>query len=116
MKWITRVCDNCSGGGETSRCCDAEIENNKCLSCNKFAASVVCMDCNGSGYYEWFVGQQVKVYVGPFTGPPLKQFFRKKSLWLPGKIISTYGKSKVKIKLRRADKPMIIHVNDLEPE
>lgn len=60
---LTQYCSECMGSGEVSSCCGSDVEGNRCTLCNKFCRVEVCMDCNGQGFNEYRINDEVEIFV-----------------------------------------------------
>ncbi|MFW6242816.1 MAG: hypothetical protein ACOC2W_01520, partial [bacterium] len=57
---LTRPCDQCMGEGDVSSCCEEYIDNNRCSICGKFCKKSVCVYCDGIGYLEYNINDNVE--------------------------------------------------------
>jgi len=106
-------CDECGGEGEVSSCCNTEFDEHRCGGCGRFCGVDTCHNCEGAGYNEYHVGDEVDVFVCIWSEEYLQnQLYKPKyagdSKEFTGKIIEfvdkwntvlRIGKKKVNVKL-----------------
>ena len=63
LEIIRKFCTECNGDGKTSYCCNAHCDNHRCSACGKYCKKCQCGDCDGNGYIEYKVGDDVKIFV-----------------------------------------------------
>ena len=63
LKTVREYCMECNGTGDLSSCCNAEVDAGRCMQCGKFCKTNCCYDCNGEGYNEYSVGDEVEIFI-----------------------------------------------------
>ena len=95
LEILRHMCHECSGDGEVSHCCQAEVMNvngkNRCYACTRFCKVEYCHNCNASGWLEYRVGDEVSVFVCMFSRRELQdQLYHPK---VRGDTKTYYGKN-----------------------
>ena len=84
LEKIRSYCIECGGEGEVSNCCKAQVDNKRCVDCGRFCRIDVCYNCEGYGYQEFCVGDEVDVFVCVWSEEYLKE-----ALYKPKKVGDT---------------------------
>lgn len=120
MKSTEHYCDDCGGSGDISSCCDAELDGNRCMSCNRFCSIDVCLACQGAGSLTYSVGDNVDIFVCAYSSDKLKkQLYNAKkvgdSKTFSGKITKILDKGwSLKVKVKRKPKEVKVELSDVE--
>ena len=116
---LKRWCEHCYGE-DLSECCDAEVDGNRCLVCGKFCTSRPCHECEGRGYMEYRVGNEVLIFVCIYSGNAVKELYDPKKLGdtktfeaVITDIIDDFN-IEVRIKYKRGKKTYVLSPDDLE--
>lgn len=115
---VKRLCDACGGGGSTSRCCQAEIEDRRCYQCGKFAKEDYCCECDTLGYVEFKIDDIVEVFVCVYSTKEIKEkLYNSKKLGdsktFEGKIVGFPDNWNAMVKIKRKKEPIKIELSDL---
>lgn len=63
LEKIRNYCNDCDGEGDVSECCNGYVDDKRCLSCGRFCKIEVCHNCEGYGYQEFSLDDEVDVFV-----------------------------------------------------
>lgn len=75
LEVIRDYCCECGGEGEVSHCCQAEVDDHRCLSCGRYCKKEVCYSCEGYGHTEYRLGDEVDIFVCVWSEDYLKKQF-----------------------------------------
>lgn len=116
---VQKVCSECYGYAESfSRCCEAEVENNKCIECGKFCKKHPCMECGGVGSYYIECGDEVQIYMYKNSPEYLKGQFNngrfKNGRFYRGVVDKIIDKNTISVKF--SNRKVNIQIEDIEIE
>jgi len=124
LEKIRNLCHECSGEGEVSQCCQAEVMvvngRKRCYACTRFCKSDYCGNCNAEGWLEYKVGDEVLVFVCMFSRRELQdQLYHSKNKGdtktFEGKIVEIVSDDEVMVKIKYRKSGLVkINVDDLE--
>ena len=81
LEKIRKICMECGGEGKISRCCQAEAWQGKCGNCGRFCKTDYCPYCDGVGYLDYRVGDNIQVFICVWSPEELKdQLYHPKVL------------------------------------
>ena len=115
LEKIRNFCAECDGEGEVSVCCQAGVHEGRC-ECGKFCKSDYCCYCEGNGYTEYSLGDEVDIFVCVWS-----EEYLQKQLYVPkevgdtktftGDIVEIVDKWNVVVKIGR--KKVNVKIEDL---
>jgi len=94
------------GDGQISECCHDVTDGNRCSLCGKFCHIEVCMDCNGQGFTDFHIGDEVEIFVCVWSPQYLiENLYKVKncddSKFFRGKITKLIDDRTVEVKVNR---------------
>lgn len=78
LEIIRDFCDQCCGSGDVSGCCSAEVDDGRCSECGRFCTAEHCHCCEGQGFTEYSVGDEVDIFVCVWS-----EEYLQKQLYVP---------------------------------
>ena len=119
LEKIRDFCEHCYGSGDVSACCNAEVDDGRCQACGRFCKIDVCHNCDGRGYNEYHVGDEVEVFVCVWTDEYLKDllYHPKKvgdTRTYRGKIVEFIDKWNVRVRVPKKRKVIEVKLEDIE--
>lgn len=116
LSFVYKICNECYGQIDGfSKCCDAEVENNKCSECGRFCKSYPCSECGGHSVIEIRIEDEVEIFMYRNSPQYLKEQFGKRfniSHTYKGIVTDLIDKNTVKVKL--SNRVINVNVSDIE--
>ena len=94
LEIIRDFCDQCGGSGDVSSCCSAEFDDGRCSECGRFCIAEHCHNCEGQGFTEYSLGDEVDIFVCVWSEDYLKE-----QLYVPKEVGDTKDFSGVIVEL-----------------
>lgn len=111
-------CDECYSEGELSDCCDAGAGDGRCELCGRFCSTHPCHNCEGSGYLEYRVGDEVLIFVCVWSPEHVQKLYNPKKVGdtknFEGKIVDILDDQQIAVRVKYRKQPMIFNPEDLE--